>query len=123
MKRSMAEEQGNRPSLRTTCDHSHESSIYPLLRGTHISSIHAQEEEHEDWRHSPKELSGSERSDREGTFRIEVTLPDKAGTRPSSSASEASSCFSSFAITVSIPLPSVIPLAPRKLPMLRASRW
>jgi len=112
-----------RPFLGTICGPTFMNHPSRHLRGTHIPSIHAQEEEHEDWRHSPKELSGSERSDREGTFRIEVTLPDRAGTRPSSSASEASSCFSSFAITVSIPLPSVIPLAPRKLPMLRASRW
>lgn len=75
----------------------------------------------------PKELSGSERSDNDGTFRMLVNLPGRAGTSPSSSASEACSCFINFAITINMPPPppppSVMLPPPKKLPTPRTSRW
>lgn len=57
----------------------------------------------------PNELSGSDKSESDGTLRIDVNLAGNAGTNPSSSASEANSCFIYFAIIIITPPPLKLP--------------
>lgn len=70
----------------------------------------------------PSELSGSERSESDGTFRIDANRPGSDGTKPSSSASEANSCFMYFAIIIITPPPLRLPHPPRIPDVPLASR-